>query len=83
MHALTYAGMRVRVLTDQAERLGLAAAVEALDRKLAKLDSMKPVMHFIGWRYGRHAMAVGGHLYLLLCTVPVPVLIPCTCTCCW
>jgi hypothetical protein len=60
MHALTQAA--VRELTDQAERLRLATVVtEALDEKLGKIDIMKPATHFIGRRYGRHAMAVGGH----------------------
>ena len=61
MHALTQAAVREQ-LTGKAERLGLAAAGgEALAEKLGKFDNGKPATHFIGRRYGRHAMAAAGH----------------------
>ena len=61
MHALTQAVVREQ-LVDKAERLGLATAVvDALEEKLYKFHYMNPATHFIGRRYGRHAMALVGH----------------------
>ena len=63
MHALTQLVVREQQLTDKAERGALAATVvQRLADKLGKFAHMKPATHFIGQRYGRHAMAVAGHV---------------------
>lgn len=62
MHALTQVVMKEE-LVGKSEPVWLATAVtKALEGKLGKFDDMKPATRFIGRWYGRHAMAVLGHV---------------------